>query len=155
MIAGLQIEPLAWHPEAPRTLQGWFEAEWPSHYGARGPGDARRDLEAYSNADGLPFGVVALVDGSVCGAAALKGDSIASHGHLSPWAAAGLVRRDLRGRRIGQRLLIALEEHARAVGSAGSIATGTAESLRRRCGWRLLERIIHAGETLGIYAKAL
>lgn len=156
MITNLHVEPLAWHPEALPELQAWFEAEWSSYYGADGPGNAQRDLQAYANSNGLPFGVVALMEGSVCGVAALKVDSIASHRRLSPWAAAGLVRPDLRGRGIGQHLLLALEKQAKALGfNRLHCGTSTAEGLLQRCGWQLLEHTIHEGESLGIYEKAL
>ncbi|MGH8607612.1 MAG: GNAT family N-acetyltransferase [Gammaproteobacteria bacterium] len=52
---------------------------------------------------------MALRHGRVCGIAALKAESIASHRHLSPWAAAGLVKPSERGRGIGAQLLAALE----------------------------------------------
>ena len=88
--------------------------------------------------------------------AALKPDSICTHTHLSPWAAAGFVRPDLRGRGIGGQLVRALERQAKAMGF-GQIYCGTsaAESLLQRSGWHLLERVTHEGEILGIYAKAL
>ena len=156
MIARLYVGPLASHPEVLPHLPAWFEAEWPSYYGADGPGHAQRDLQAYSNTDGLPFGVVVFEHGSVCGVAALKVDSIASHAHLSPWAGAGLVRPDLRGRGIGQQLLLALEAQARVMGfNRIYCGTSTAERLLQRCGWQLLERIVHEGEGLEIYEKAL
>ena len=150
------IEPLASHPEVLPVLQAWFEAEWPSYYGANGRGNARRDLDRYSKHAGLPFGLVAFHEGSVCGVAALKPDSICTHTHLSPWAAAGFVRPDLRGRGIGGQLVRALERQAKAMGF-GQIYCGTsaAESLLQRSGWHLLERVTHEGEILGIYAKAL
>ena len=106
------VEPLALHPEALLELTWLFEAEWPSWYGTGGPGCAADDLLAFAAATGLPFGVVALQHGEVCGVAALKAESIPSHRHLSPWAAAGLVKPSLRGRGIGAALLAALEEQA-------------------------------------------
>jgi GNAT superfamily N-acetyltransferase len=156
VITGLSIEPLASHPEVLSELQALFEAEWPSYYGVGGPGNAQRDLRAYSNSAGLPFGVVAFIDGSVSGAAVLKADSIASHAHLSPWAAGGLVRRDLRGQGIGHQLVLALEKRAKTMGfDRIYCGTSTAERLLQRSGWQLLERIVHEGEPLGIYEKAL
>ena len=152
----LRIEPLASHPEVLPVLQAWFAWEWPAYYGAAGRGNARRDLHAYANPAGLPFGVVAFREGAVCGVAALKAASIATHAHLSPWAAAGVVRRDLRGRGIGEQLLLALQRQAAAMGF-GNIycGTSTAEGLLQRTGWRLLERVNQEGELLGIYVKAL
>lgn len=156
MTGHLHIEPLALHPEVLPALQAWFEAEWPAYYGPGGRADARRDLEAYASLAGLPFGVVAFLDASVCGVAALKEGSIATRAHLSPWAAAGLVRRDLRGQGIGAQLVRALERQAKAMGfSRIYCGTATAENLLRRAGWQLLEHVGHDGEVLGIYEKTL
>lgn len=150
------IEPLALHPEVLPVLQEWFEAEWASYYGASGPGDAQGDLQAFANQGSLPVGVVAFREGRVCGVAALKAESIATHRHLSPWAAAGLVRPSERGQGIGAQLLVALEQEARNLGFRYIYcATSTADSLLQRCGWELIERIIHEGQGLAIYRKAL
>ena len=154
--SSLSIEPLAAHLEVLPVLRQWFESEWPSHYGAGGPGDAERDLQAFAQCGKLPVGVVAFLDGNVCGVAALKSESIPSHRHLSPWAAAGLVQPVHRGRGIGVLLLAALEQEARDLGfDSIHCATATAESLLQRCGWQLIERVGHDGQDLGIYGKAL
>ena len=88
--------------------------------------------------------------------AALKAESIASHRHLSPWAAAGLVRPSDRGQGIGTHLLAALEQEARNLGFRHIYCgTSTAESLLQRCAWQLIERIIHEGQGLALYRKAL
>jgi GNAT superfamily N-acetyltransferase len=156
MPQALSIEPLSQHPWAIPVLREWFEQEWPSYYGAGGPGSALLDLQAFAHQGRLPVGVVALQGDTVCGVAALKSTSIASHAHLSPWAAAGLVHPSMRGQGIGRLLLGALEHQARGLGfNHIYCGTSTAESLLQRCGWRLLERTIHDGERLGIYCKAL
>ena len=142
MSEAVVVESLALHPEALPELCRLFEAEWPSWYGLGGRGSATEDLSAFCTAAGLPFGVVALLGGEVCAVAALKAESIPTHRHLSPWAAAGLVKPSLRGRGIGSLLLAGLEEHARSQGYAAiHCATATSESLLQRRGYRLLERI--------------
>lgn len=152
----VSIEPLARHPWTIDTLRQWFEAEWPEYYGAGGPGSALRDLAAYAQEGGLPVGVVALRSGALCGVAALKADSIASHAHLSPWAAAGLVHPSMRGQGIGALLLAGLEEQARALGFRRLYCgTSTAHALLERCGWQLDETVIHEGASLGVFSKAL
>ncbi|MDQ2734084.1 MAG: GNAT family N-acetyltransferase [Pseudomonadota bacterium] len=150
------VEPLAWHPGALPGLRVWLEREWPTWYGGGGAGLAEDDLLAFSAAAGLPFGVVALCDGRVCGVAALKAASIASHAHLAPWAAAGLVEPSMRGQGIGSLLLAALECRAKEEGfNSIHCATATAESLLLRRGWLLLDRTVHEAHSLGVYRKTL
>lgn len=152
----VSIEMLAEHPELLPLLQRWFQTEWPSHYGADGPGNAEQDLRAFANRGSLPVGVVALRQGTACGVAALKSESIASHRQLLPWAAAGLVAPSERGKGIGSLLLAALEREARELGYPFIYCgTSTAESLLERRQWQLMERIVHEGQGLGIYRKAL
>jgi GNAT superfamily N-acetyltransferase len=156
MAGAISFEPLAEHRELLPTLKQWFEAEWPTYYGAGGPGDAQRDLSAFANRHSLPVGILALRNQRVCGIAALKAESIATHKHLSPWAAAGFVVPGERGHGIGTGLVAALGREARTLGFRHIYcATGTAESLLRRCGWQFLERIVHDNEPLSIYRKAL
>jgi GNAT superfamily N-acetyltransferase len=152
----VSIEPLALHPWAIDILCEWFENEWPEYYGAGGPGSARQDLRGYAHQGSLPVGVVALKAGTLCGVAALKAESIASHAHLSPWAAAGFVHPSVRGQGIGVLLLAALESQAREFGF-GRIycGTSTAQTLLQRCGWELHESLIHEGQRLGVFSKAL
>lgn len=152
----VKIEPLALHRDVLPVLAQWFEAEWPAYYGPSGHGSAILDLKHYANRGSLPTGIVAFRDGAVCGVMTLKSESIASHSHLSPWAAAGLVKPTERGRGIGARLLGGLELEARSLGYLSIYCgTSTAESLLTREGWELMERVLHEGKDLGIYRKAL
>lgn len=152
----IRIGYLAAHPEALPELRRWFETEWASYYAPDGPGDAVHDLSSYANRGSLPVGIVAFRHGRLCGIAALKADSIASHVHLSPWAAAALVEPSVRRHGIGARLLAALEQEARILGfDCIYCGTSTANSLLERGGWELMEQIVHDGVKLGIYRKGL
>lgn len=152
----LRIALLADHPAALPALQQLFEHEWADYYGADGPGDAARDLQAFCNRDRLPLGVIALIDGAVAGVAALKAESIDDHAHLSPWAAAALVAPTLRRQGIGAHLIRALEAHARRLGyPALYTGTATAASLMRRLGWEFLENACQHGEEVAIFRKWL
>ncbi|MGH7791728.1 MAG: GNAT family N-acetyltransferase [Thermodesulfobacteriota bacterium] len=114
----LRVEYLADHPEVIPILKEWFETEWASYYGPAGPGDAYSDLLAYANRDELPVGVVAFFENEVCGVAALKSESITTHSHLGPWAAAGLVSPLYQRREIGTELVRAIEQIAKNLGYA-------------------------------------
>lgn len=156
MRAPLRIAYLADHPEVLPVLKGWFETEWAAYYGPNGPGDAEGDLLTFSSRDGLPVGVVAFLEGEVCGVAALKAESITTHPHLYPWAAAGLVSPPYRGQGIGARLLVALEDVARNLGYA-RIYCGTSTSVRllHRSGWQFIERVAYSGEEVSLFEKPL
>ena len=150
------VAPFAAHPALVPCVIGWFEAEWPAWYGPGGPGRAADDVAALATPGQLPVGVIAFVDGVPNGVAALKAESIASHRHLTPWAAAGFVTPPMRGRGIGARLLAAVEGVARSRGAvAVHCATATAARLLERSGWSMIEQVVHDGEPLGVYRKSL
>ena len=150
------IQRLARYRELLPVMAGWFKAEWPHWYGPGGQANAENDLRAYANEGGLPVGVVAHRNGQACGVAALKAQSIESHTHLTPWAAAGYVLPALRGQGIGRALLHGLETEAELLGYPHIYcATATAASLLERAGWFQLETIWLEGKNTAIYAKAL
>jgi GNAT superfamily N-acetyltransferase len=154
--SNLRISYLADHPEAVPVLKEWFETEWADYYGPAGPGDAENDLIAYSSREKLPIGLLAFCEGRLCGIAALKPDSISTHTHLYPWAAAGLVAPRFRRRGIGTSLLGALEDLARGLGYAAIYCgTSTAIGLLKRQGWVFMARVRYNGEDVSIYQKAL
>jgi GNAT superfamily N-acetyltransferase len=155
-VMGIRTAYLADHPEALPRLQEWVEAEWPAWYGPGGPGDAAEDLRAYCGRDVLPIGIVGFEGDELVGLMALKPTSDAIHPGLGPWAAAGFVRPDARGRGVGATLLRALEDVARGLGLA-RIYSGTATSatLLERAGWRHLEHVDVHGEPVAIYEKVL
>jgi GNAT superfamily N-acetyltransferase len=156
MSPSLRISHLADYPEAIPVIRRWFEREWAAFYGPGGPGDAERDLLAYSSRGKLPVGLIAFYGEQLCGIAVLKAHSLSTHTHVGPWAAAGLVLPPFRGRGIGSRLLQALEEVARSFGySTLYCGTATAIGLLERNGWQFMERVRYPGEEVSIYHKAL
>ena len=147
---------LAHYPGSWGQIADWFRAEWPDWYGPGGPGDADADVRAAGRGQALPWGLLALLDGQPCGVAVLKPQSIPSHAHLSPWAAAGYVLPALRGRGIGAALLAALEEEAAALGYPHIYcATATAASLLERSGWTSIESVEREGKQVAVYQKPL
>ena len=152
----ITVERLSLHIGTLPILAEWFRSEWPAWYGPGGTGNVDEDLHAFSTLDGLPIGVIALLNGAPCGVAALKEHSIPSHAHLTPWAAAGFVIPSLRGPGIGARLLSALESEAKALGFPNIYCgTATAASLLLRAQWNHIESVLHDGKQLNIYGKTL
>ena len=150
------VSRLVAHPESLPLVAEWFRTEWPGWYGAGGAGDVEKDLQSFSNEGNLPVGIIAFSNGAPCGAAALKAESIPSHPHLRPWAAAGFVLPELRGRGIGAKLLSALEAEARALGySSIYCGTATANSLLQRAEWQVIDRVQLHGKEVSVYKRAL
>ena len=154
--AAFVVEPLASYPHLVGLIAGWFTAQWPDWYGPAGPGDVHADLRAFSASEHrLPVALVAFELGRPIGVGALKAASIASHRHLSPWAAAGYVLPQRRGCGAGAALLRALVAHAGKLGHARVYCgTSTAESLLLRSGWSVHEVTLHDGQALTIFQSA-
>ncbi len=152
----ITVSRLVEHPEVLPIVARWFQGEWPDWYGPGRFGDAERDVQSFANEGSLPVGVVAFSAGEPCGAAALKAESIPSHTHLAPWAAAGFVVPKLRGRGIGALLFSALEAEAKALGfDSIYCGTSTANLLLQHSGWRAIDAVQLLGKDVSVYAKAL
>ncbi len=135
------------------TVRHWLLSEWPDWYGEGGPGHLSADVATFA-ASGvrLPIGFVAVDDGIPVGFGALKAESIPSHSHLTPWAAAGFVVPDRRGQGVGALLLQSMVAHAKTLGYQHVYCgTSTSVSLLHRAGWHMVEEIVHAGEPMVIF----
>jgi GNAT superfamily N-acetyltransferase len=156
MLATITVEPMARHRELLPLVAQWFISEWPTWYGPVGPGDIESDLTAFAASEGvLPIGILGFEDGVPVGAGALKVESIPTHKHLSPWAGAGFVLPERRGRGIGAVLLHALVTKANVLGfSHVYCGTSTSESLLKRAGWSPMEITVHDSKPLTIFRSA-
>jgi len=153
----IDVAPLAAHPENLSKLATWLENAWPAWYGPGGSGIAIDDLRARCRRNGLPYALVALCDGELCGTAALTPVSVPSHAHRGPWLSGLLVASEFRRRGIAERLIEGIEVVARQQGykqiyaAAGNGPVTPRTSLRRR-GWSVFDG---AGSGLTVYSKAL
>ena len=150
------VSPLILYPDLVPLLSSWFVEEWPEWYGPGGRGDAVADPNGFARSESkLPVGFIASEKNVPVGVMALKAESLPTHRHLCPWAAAGLVLPSHRGRGIGAQLLGVLVQQARALGYPRVYCgTTTAVSLLHRSGWSELETIQHDGEAVVIFSKA-
>ncbi len=156
----LKIELLDDHPDALPMLKDLFESEWEPYYGAEGPGDAETDLKNSANRTKLPIALVALVDGDVCGTAALKMESVTSYPDYFPWLAGLLVAPEYRRQGIGEQLIAKIEKLAKQLGYK-EIFVGTGEksgmseiTLDKR-DWKFIDKSDYFVSEASVYKKKL
>ena len=155
-VTALTAEPLAEHRHLLPLVEHWFVTEWPNWYGPAGQGNIAADLEAFAASEHqLPVGMVVFESGIPIAAGALKAESIPTHMHLSPWAGAGFVLPQHRGKGVGSILLAALVTKARELGhECVYCGTSTAESLLVRAGWSVIAVTQLEGKNLSIFRSA-
>ena len=156
----LRIDLLADHPEGLPVLKRLFESEWEPYYGAEGPGNAEADIKASANRNKLPLAVVAIVDGNICGTAALKMESVTTYPDYFPWLAGLLVDPAYRRQGIGENLIGEIENLARKLGYQ-ELYVGTGEksgmseiSLEDK-GWQFIDKSDYFVGEASVYRKSL
>ncbi len=156
----LKIELLADHPEAFPMLKDLFELEWEPYYGVEGPGNAETDIRNSANSTELPIAVVALVDGIICGTAALKMESVTTYPDYYPWLAGLLVAPEYRRQGIGEKLIARIEDLAKQLGYK-EIYVGTGEksgmseiTLDKR-NWNFIDKSDYFVSEASVYKKKL
>ncbi|MES9989737.1 MAG: GNAT family N-acetyltransferase [Candidatus Thiodiazotropha endolucinida] len=156
----LSIELLADHPEAIPILKDLFESEWEPYYGRSGPGDAEADLRRSANRSQLPIAVVAVENGTFCGTAALKMESVTTYQDYSPWLAALVVAPAYRNRGIGEQLIIKIEQLAKTLGyreiyvGTGK-SSGMSEATLKKRGWKFLDKSDYFVSEVCVHVKIL
>lgn len=117
-------------------------ANWPHWYGPFGPGNALADLGARSQVSGLPWGVLAVLDGAVVGTAALANTSHGAQAGEDVWLVGLVVRKLLRKQGIGGRLVHAIEQAGQKQGFGTLHATTqSAAGLFLRRGWHSVREL--------------
>jgi GNAT superfamily N-acetyltransferase len=119
----------------------WNYREW--HAGKRPFDDVIRRYQKRLNYIDVPFTLVAVEDTMPVGSVSIKLDDFPDHRpDLNPWLASLYVVADYRGRGVGNELLKAAQETARAAGVTRLyLFTHTANALYKRDGWSSMDRI--------------
>ncbi len=106
--------------------------------------------------DGYEIGLVAACDGRPAGLCLFVREEIDPKHDLTPWLAALFVAPEFRKRGIGAALVKAVEDHARAAGTATlHLYTLEAEPFYARLGWQTRERFHWHGEEMVLMARVL
>lgn len=129
------------YPEALTPLVDLFETQWADWYNAQGA-SARADLSERARRNGLPLGLVALVDGEVAGTCALTASSGGLVTERSPWLGGLVVLPQYRRRGAGRALLDRARSEARRLGYGRLHAlTESATALFEQAGWSRQEAV--------------
>lgn len=150
----MQIDYLSDRTDVLPILIDWFLDAWAPYYGASGPGDARRDLEARSARDRLPVGLVAMEGPRVLGTAAVGLDPATD---LSPSIIGLLVGPAYRRRGVGTALIEACQTEALRLGfDEIYVSTSTLAGHFEDRGWRSCGPVGFQDATSGtIYRRPL
>jgi GNAT superfamily N-acetyltransferase len=152
----VSIRYLADQPEFVPLLSRWLAEQWPDWYDSDGPGNVLADLEANADRTSLPLGIVAVENDELCDYVSLKDEAVQGYEEFGPWAGAALVRPNLRNQGIRSRLIERLEKEAKALGY-GAVYSGNRNpgGILTHRGWSIVGQVVHNGEELYVYRKAL
>ena len=156
----LRIELLADHPEALPILKELFESEWELYYGVAGPGNAESEIKESASRTGLPITLVAILDGNICGTAALKMESVTTYPDYFPWLAGLLVAPAYRRQGIGEQLIVAIELLAKKLGYkeiyvGADEKSGMSEITLDKRNWKFVDKSDYFVSEVTIYKKKL
>jgi GNAT superfamily N-acetyltransferase len=153
----VEVRDLLDAPECVRDVVGWIDAQWSALSGRTREQTVSRFTEGVVRG-ALPITMVAIADAGTCvGVASLRiRDSVEWLADVTPWICNVYVPAPARGQGVAGRLCLALEERARLLGyGAVYLATGRADSLYHRIGYRELCEVEHGGEISFVLRKVL
>jgi predicted N-acetyltransferase YhbS len=152
----MRIEYLADHRDFVAELAPLLHEEWGWLRAGSTLADRVTLLERHCRRDALPLALVALEEGRLCGTASLSAADFEERPDLTPWLAGVYVLRAFRGRRIGGRLVRAVEQEALRLGFTSlHLVTAGQEAFYGALGWRILESRPSGSGTVTIMERAL
>jgi GNAT superfamily N-acetyltransferase len=157
-----QIVRLADRPDEVDTVARWHFDEWGTEPGNEGLEAVRRRLASWATPGGIPCAYVAVVEGEVCGSAALVDHDMTDPPEgvesLRPWLSGVFVRAERRKTGLGPPLVKAVEEAAEVLGHSKLYlytAPATAKKFYAPMGWEEILAPSYEGRTVVIMQKAL
>ena len=157
MTAAISIRRLA-----PDTPEAELAARWRYDAFFADGGDtfenSRDALHGFLRRQGYEIALLAECDGKPAGLCLFVRDEADPNPRpdLTPWLAALYVAPEYRKRGIGEALIKAIEDHARAVGTQTLyLYTSEAEAFYARLGWSLRDRFTQNGEACALMAREL
>ncbi|MDX1617202.1 MAG: GNAT family N-acetyltransferase [Balneolaceae bacterium] len=138
-----------------RLIARWYLREWDAPVGK-----TVRRLSGQPDEDSL-FHLVLRLDGEVVATGGLFNEVNIYNVHprfrrYRPWVGLLYTREEFRGRGFGGMLLNEIEHRAQELGlSRLYLYTFTAESLYKRCGWTVMDRVPYKGHETAVMKKSI
>jgi predicted N-acetyltransferase YhbS len=152
----MEIQYLADHPEFIPTLAGWFHAQWGHLSPGSTPETTAAGLKSHLHHNEMPLALVAVSGAEIVGSASLRLHDMRTRKDLSPWLASVYVPVEHRTQGIGSRLVMAIEEKAKALGFAVLyLWTDEKESFYAQLAWTVVDRVAYLGEQVVMMQKQL
>ncbi|MDH5327156.1 MAG: GNAT family N-acetyltransferase [Gammaproteobacteria bacterium] len=155
-MADIQIAYLAKHQQMILPLAQWIYAHW-RPLGVDGSlADRKQKLLAHCNMSELPLALVAHKKNQVMGTAALRVEDLPGREDLTPWLGGVFVGAEFRGRGVGRKLCVAIEEEAKRRAMARlHLFTLDRQSWYESMGWQIVEPCEWCGELGSVMVKDL
>ncbi len=136
------------------VIAQWYYAEWPKIY--TGIAQVISRLEERTNRSSLPLGLVAVENGEVVGAVALKDHEIEALTQHTPWLASLIVKKENRGQGIGKILIEGLLDKARQLGFLKIfLYTDTMAGYYAALGWTEIQKYYYKQQEVTIFEKKI
>lgn len=152
----MDIRYLADRPEFIPTLAAWFHAQWGHLSPGNTPQTTAAELKLHLHHNEIPLALVAVADTQVVGSASLYLHDMRTRKDLSPWLASVYVPVEHRNQGIGSRLVMAVEEKAKAMGFAVLyLWTDEKERFYAQMAWTVIGRVEYLEEQVVVMQKQL
>ena len=143
---------MAGRPEWIGPCAAWWHAQWGAGMGFS-PEGAVAAITALTAPGGGQAALIGLVDGQPAGSVFLADRDLETHAHLAPWLAGLFVLPQFRRRGLGEQLVTALVEQARALGHDRLHLYTMTSGFYRRRGWQTVETLVLHGVSHDIMTR--
>ena len=151
-----KVAMLADHLDLIPRLAKWHWGEWGHLTPDRPMGEWTDRLRKRTYRDRIPLTVVAFDEDQAVGLASLVHYDMDTRKDLSPWLAGVYVQPAYRGCGFGAALVMAIEQHASALGvETLYLYTNSAQGLYTKLDWAEIEREPYRGREVVIMSKRL
>lgn len=153
----MELKLLADCPEAVSTIAHWYFDEWGYISEVSTIEKSAENVRKYLNRDKVPLMVVAFEGDEAIGTAQLKFHEMPQYTDYEHWLGGVYVAKDHRGKKVAEKIIEKLVEHAKALG-VKTLYLQTENlngGLYERMGWQGIEQVNNRGIEVLVMEKPL